>query len=57
MQLTFLDGQGKEHTFKKFKLDTYPLKDAELGDYDHRVRCTATGKLVEIIEMVKKNEA
>jgi hypothetical protein len=56
LQLKFHDNEGTEYIYNSFKLDTYPLEDSDLERYEHIALCTGKDRVVEIIEMVKKNE-
>ncbi|PML09895.1 hypothetical protein BCT85_13525 [Vibrio lentus] len=57
LQLTLHDSGGKEYIYCSFKLGTYPLEDSELDKYEHLALCVGGDRVVEIIEMVRKNEA
>jgi hypothetical protein len=57
LQLTFHDSGGTEYIYSSFKLGTYPLEDSDLDKYEHLALCIGKDRVVEIIEMVRKNEA
>lgn len=57
LKLTLVDNKGQQYIYNKFKLGTYPLEDSDMDKYEHLALCTAKGEIVELREMVLKNEA
>ncbi|WP_299265159.1 hypothetical protein [uncultured Psychrosphaera sp.] len=56
LRLTFIDSDGAEYIYNSFKLGSYPLEESDFGKYDHLTLCVGKNRIVEIVEMVKKNE-